>query len=549
MATGSGKTTVMGMLAAWSILNKVNDRGDARFSDVVLVVCPNVTIRDRLRELDPEGGEASLYRTRDLVPPHLMNAPDPGPGARDQLARLRAAGSANGRRERQGEQGRRRRCGRRETITIGGKTTTARGTRYLTQTTLDAAGRRGHARRARGGPRRRRATSRRSRASRSRYVESDTALVNRVLGREVGGKQNILVMNDEAHHAYRIKREEPDDEERGRSVRRGGGGRGVLQGGDGLDRGLDRIHKLRGHQLLRGPLGDAVLPRAGRPGDQPALPVGRERLRPDRRHRVRAGEDPAARRPRHDRARTIPGYFNIWHWILPKLTPAERGGKRANPKPEAILKWAHTPIAMLGGLWEDDCEEWDEGTASPARRCSSSSARTPRSPRSSTSGSPRTRPRPASRPSKIDGFRNRDGAVNTIRVDSKVVHETDTGEAKSDETRWMRLTLDTVGKTDWPRDRQGRPLYPEGFEELAKKLERPLHPPGPRRALHRQRRHADRGLGLQHGHAHRRPAAVHVAAAVRAGGRPRPAAGELRGRTRTACSPRRSPRSSACRSR
>ena len=36
MATGSGKTTVMGMLAAWSILNKVNDRGDARFSDVVL---------------------------------------------------------------------------------------------------------------------------------------------------------------------------------------------------------------------------------------------------------------------------------------------------------------------------------------------------------------------------------------------------------------------------------------------------------------------------------------------------------------------------------
>ena len=54
MATGSGKTTVMGMLAAWSILNKVNDRGDARFSDVVLVVCPNVTIRNRLRELDPK---------------------------------------------------------------------------------------------------------------------------------------------------------------------------------------------------------------------------------------------------------------------------------------------------------------------------------------------------------------------------------------------------------------------------------------------------------------------------------------------------------------
>jgi type III restriction enzyme len=68
MATGSGKTTVMCMLAAWSILNKVASRGDARFSDVVLVVCPNVTIRNRLRELDPLNAEASLYRTRDLVP-------------------------------------------------------------------------------------------------------------------------------------------------------------------------------------------------------------------------------------------------------------------------------------------------------------------------------------------------------------------------------------------------------------------------------------------------------------------------------------------------
>ena len=72
MATGAGKTTVMGMLAAWSILNKVNDRGDGRFSDVVLIVCPNVTIRDRLQELDPHRGDASLYRTRDLVPRHAL---------------------------------------------------------------------------------------------------------------------------------------------------------------------------------------------------------------------------------------------------------------------------------------------------------------------------------------------------------------------------------------------------------------------------------------------------------------------------------------------
>jgi type III restriction enzyme len=48
MATGSGKSTVAAMLAAWSILNKQADRGDARFSDTVLIVCPNVTIRSRL---------------------------------------------------------------------------------------------------------------------------------------------------------------------------------------------------------------------------------------------------------------------------------------------------------------------------------------------------------------------------------------------------------------------------------------------------------------------------------------------------------------------
>ena len=40
---------------------------------------------------------------------------------------------------------------------------------------------------------------------------------------------------------------------------------------------------------------------------------------------------------------TVPGYFNIWRWILPRLTPAERGGRLARVKPEAVLKYAHVP--------------------------------------------------------------------------------------------------------------------------------------------------------------------------------------------------------------
>ena len=107
MATGSGKTTVMGMLAAWSILNKVNDRSDARFSDVVLVVCPNVTIRNRLGELDPERGEASLYRTRDLVPAHLMPDLTQGRVLVTNWHVFEPQGHADGRRQREGDQGRR----------------------------------------------------------------------------------------------------------------------------------------------------------------------------------------------------------------------------------------------------------------------------------------------------------------------------------------------------------------------------------------------------------------------------------------------------------
>lgn len=53
MATGSGKTTVMGMLIAWQALNKLADRQDRRFSDAFLIVTPGITIRDRQRVLYP----------------------------------------------------------------------------------------------------------------------------------------------------------------------------------------------------------------------------------------------------------------------------------------------------------------------------------------------------------------------------------------------------------------------------------------------------------------------------------------------------------------
>jgi type III restriction enzyme len=240
VATGAGKTTVMGMLAAWSILNKVNDHSDARFSDVVLVVCHNVTIRGRLRELDPREGDASIYRTRDLVPAHLLPTLTQGHVLvmNWHVFEPQSVQVA-------GDSARVVKAGRpaltRETITLGAKTTTARGTRYLTREDVErqvAAGLLTVLKEQRdkdGGLKKVEVES-------YRYVESDTALVNRLLGREVGGKRNVLVMNDEAHHAYRIRRpaaegDEFDDEEEAEEF--------VREATVWVE-GLDRIHKLCG---------------------------------------------------------------------------------------------------------------------------------------------------------------------------------------------------------------------------------------------------------------------------------------------------------------
>ena len=208
MATGSGKTTVMCMLAAWSILNKVNDRSNGRFSDTVLIVCPNVTIRNRLGELHPEDGEASLYRQRDLVPEHLMADLTKGRVIVTNWHVFEPQSVQSG-----GIGGKVIKAGarilRRETVIIGSKTTRARGKRYLTPqalASLEAAGR------IRVIDRTQEAEGK-IEIEAEDCVESDGAVVNRVIGKEVAGKQNILIFNDEAHHAYRIRQPENGGEE------------------------------------------------------------------------------------------------------------------------------------------------------------------------------------------------------------------------------------------------------------------------------------------------------------------------------------------------
>jgi len=146
MATGSGKTLVMALLIAWQALNKLHDRQDARFSDAFLIVTPGITIRDRLRVLLPTVPD-NYYRQRDILPPDLL----------ERLGQAR--------------------------IVITNFHT------FLARDRGDAA----------------RLTKRiLTRGERSAFVESPAEVVRRVC-RDLAGRKQIVVINDEAHHCYRSK--------------------------------------------------------------------------------------------------------------------------------------------------------------------------------------------------------------------------------------------------------------------------------------------------------------------------------------------------------
>jgi type III restriction enzyme len=70
LATGAGKTTVMAMLIAWQTINAVRHPTSKRFTRGFLIVAPGITIKDRLRVLQPNDPD-SYYRGRELVPPEF----------------------------------------------------------------------------------------------------------------------------------------------------------------------------------------------------------------------------------------------------------------------------------------------------------------------------------------------------------------------------------------------------------------------------------------------------------------------------------------------
>ena len=203
MATGTGKTTVMGMLSAWSILNRVASPTDDRFSDTILIVCPNVTIRERLQELDPALGDNSLYRTRQLVPPHRM----------EDLRRGEVM-IANW-----------HRLAKKESSSVNGNSAKVVKTGEATEVVKNAG--------------------KANESVETKYFESDRAWFQRIrqeLGSGKGRSPHWLVFNDEAHHAYR--RGDSDalvDLEEDRSLAKKNAKEATI-----WIEGLDRINKLAG---------------------------------------------------------------------------------------------------------------------------------------------------------------------------------------------------------------------------------------------------------------------------------------------------------------
>ena len=75
LATGAGKTAVMAMIIAWQTVNAARRPNSPRFTKGFLVVAPGITIRDRLRVLQPNDPD-SYYASRELVPADMLRELD-----------------------------------------------------------------------------------------------------------------------------------------------------------------------------------------------------------------------------------------------------------------------------------------------------------------------------------------------------------------------------------------------------------------------------------------------------------------------------------------
>ncbi|MDH5669384.1 MAG: DEAD/DEAH box helicase family protein [Nitrospira sp.] len=147
LATGAGKTTVMAMLIAWQTINAVRRPNSKKFTRGFLVVTPGLTIKDRLRVLQPSDPD-SYYASRELVPNDLL---DEVRDAKIVITNYHA-------------------------FKLRERLELSKGGRSLLQ----------------------------GRGEELQTLETDGQMLQRVMP-DLMGMKNILVLNDEAHHCYREK--------------------------------------------------------------------------------------------------------------------------------------------------------------------------------------------------------------------------------------------------------------------------------------------------------------------------------------------------------
>jgi len=155
LATGAGKTTVMAMLIAWQTINAIRYPNSKRFSRGFLIVAPGLTIKDRLRVLQPNDPDA-YYASRELVPQDLL-----GDIARAKIVITNF-----------------------HAFKLRERLDLSKGGRSLLQ----------------------------GRGEALNTLESEGQMIQRVMP-DLMGLKNILVINDEAHHCYREKPGSEEDED------------------------------------------------------------------------------------------------------------------------------------------------------------------------------------------------------------------------------------------------------------------------------------------------------------------------------------------------
>jgi type III restriction enzyme len=369
MATGSGKTVVMGMVIAWQVLNKLANPQDRRFSDAVLLVCPNLTIRERLQVLLP-WKPGNYYEKFDLLP-------------RGMLERL--------------QQGRFQ-------ITNW----------HLLQPKDDS----------------------RSKSVVQRGVESDTAFCRRVL-KELGSKQNILVINDEAHHAYRPAplpeelREQLSDEE-------------IAEREEATVwvSGLDRIHAVRGINFCADfSATPFYIKGSGYPEGEPFPWIVSDFGLVDA---IESGIVKIPRVPVDDNTGAlIPKYFRLWEHINQQLPASERQTARRRAKPESVLREAEGALATLASEWKKTFEEFQRA-GSPVPPviivvCDNTDLA-------------KLVHEHIARGNVLPELANGPDGEMTFRIDTKLLAEAEAaieGETKAEAAERLRKVVDTIGKTEW----------------------------------------------------------------------------------------------------